>query len=340
MKKESIILAAALGAALVSTGCGGGSDGGNGGSSSSASSQSSQSSGSSSAPAAVYTDREAGLVWTDDAQTGSVEKRWLTPQNRDACAADRTSAACEDTSGDTAAAYCESLTLGGFTDWELPDSDELLYLAHSGKAAEFTHEPIGPYWSSDVNSDPLYAGYVFIDPDNDAVPNPKQDKGSVLNVLCVRHITPEPVPPLTYSDTTAKRMWQDDVDSMKVRKPWMTETNFMNCLHNTGSCTDTSGDTAATYCKNLTLSGYDDWRLPTYTELLNLRESGNWHSLGHVVEGRNYSDYLNVYLTSDTMDEGRTLVHTVVFSDDSSEPTVLKFQKRNKGYVRCVRDLP
>ena len=36
------------------------------------------------------------------------------------------------------------------------------------------------------------------------------------------------------------------------------------------ACFDTSGDTAESYCSELTLGGFTDWRLPMYVELVSL----------------------------------------------------------------------
>lgn len=61
------------------------------------------------------------------------------------------------------------------------------------------------------------------------------------------------------TDVVTGLMWQDDEAVKTVKKLWQIdgETEDVN----------TSGDTATTYCKELTLGGYSDWRLPSSTEL-------------------------------------------------------------------------
>ena len=62
--------------------------------------------------------------------------------------------------------------------------------------------------------------------------------------------------------------WQDDSNVSTVTKTWLTAAN------NVTPYTDTSGDTAASYCSNLTLGGHTDWRLPTVKELVSLSHYG------------------------------------------------------------------
>ena len=68
-----------------------------------------------------------------------------------------------------------------------------------------------------------------------------------------------------YIDKKQNLIWQDDNMVLINKKPWITEENYNNKKY-----FDTKGDTAATYCKKLTLGNYKDWRLPTKDELKNL----------------------------------------------------------------------
>ncbi len=101
----------------------------------------------------IVTDHITGLQWQDDANAGSVTKQWLTDDNYDKCANDGNDTACYDTSGDTAATYCNNLTLGGYTDWRLPAAKELDGIVDYGRqnpaiAPTFQHTVSDRYWSS------------------------------------------------------------------------------------------------------------------------------------------------------------------------------------------------
>ena len=61
------------------------------------------------------------------------------------------------------------------------------------------------------------------------------------------------------TDITTNLQWQDNE---VVKKRWLTQENYANEEY-----FNTSGDTATTYCQNLTLGGFTNWRLPTKKEL-------------------------------------------------------------------------
>jgi len=61
-------------------------------------------------------------------------------------------------------------------------------------------------------------------------------------------------------DTNTSLMWQDNV---LAKKPWLSFDN----MYVKKRYMDTSGNSATTYCTDLTLGGYKDWRLPSIDEL-------------------------------------------------------------------------
>jgi len=63
----------------------------------------------------------------------------------------------------------------------------------------------------------------------------------------------------TISDASTGLVWQDNNDTINIRKPQL----------------NTSGDTIFTYCNNLELDGKSDWRVPSLNELASITDINN-----------------------------------------------------------------
>ena len=126
-------------------------------------------------------------------------------------------------------------------------------------------------------------------------------------------------------------MWQDNA---AVATVWLTKANDTTCSNDTSSpaCDDTSGDTAATYCSDLTLGGYTDWRLPTASELEEIVDYGKDSPTIDTAYFNNVSS--NGYWSSTTYESSKDATWTVYFYDGHVDSS----GNGNNNYVRCVRD--
>ena len=136
------------------------------------------------------------------------------------------------------------------------------------------------------------------------------------------------------TDELTGLMWQDDAAVSSVTKQWLTDENYNTCSNDTSSpaCNDTSGDTAATYCSELTLGGYTDWRLPTSTELEGIVDYGRVNPAIDTTYFNNVSS--NYYWSSTTYEGYKGSAWIVRFYGGYVDD----YYKDLSIYVRCVRD--
>jgi len=150
-------------------------------------------------------------------------------------------------------------TFGGFNDWRLPTQKELQSIVDYSKHKPtvntdyFSNIIAHKYWSSSTNTDDksragamsFYGGSSLT-----------EKKSAMWYVRAVRGKPPDPGGSLivngdgTVTDITTGLMWQQDTahDGL-IGMTWQD---------------------ALSYCEDLTLGNYNDWRLPTVSELLSI----------------------------------------------------------------------
>lgn len=84
------------------------------------------------------------------------------------------------------------------------------------------------------------------------------------------------------------------------------------------------------YCKDLRLGGFEDWRVPTITELLTLVSYNKYKPA--ILGGFNFVED-NFYWSSTRSKKDSTKNWGVDFRDGASEPNGISYDRR----VRCVR---
>jgi len=176
---------------------------------------------------------------------------------------------------DTASAYCDNLTLGGYTDWRMPTINELMsiidYSGTGGAAINSTYFPhtihwsMSQYWS--VTASPNNAGNAWdVVFDNGSIqgaaPNGSVYGASKTSTYYIRCIRGGQYPTLRYTDNG---------------NGTITENNTLLTWQKDDDDTTRTWEQALGYCEGLTLAGYTDWRLPNIKELHYLVDSATYN---------------------------------------------------------------
>lgn len=114
----------------------------------------------------IVTDNDTGLMWQDDTNANTIHRTWIGAIN-----------------------YCEGLSLGGYSDWRLPNINELLSITDNTKdytniKSGFTNISYAWYWSS--STDTSYGRGAWVVSFGDFSRLLSIGKGSIISIRCVR----------------------------------------------------------------------------------------------------------------------------------------------------------
>ena len=116
----------------------------------------------------------------------------------------------------------------------------------------------------------------------------------------------------TVTDTVSNLMWQDTASVSSTTFTW---------------------DEANTYCSNLSLSGYIDWRLPTIEELISITNK-SIESPNPVIYSAFHNTGTFAYWSLNTFSSDPSYVWIISFSSGQ----VAGFGKSIPSHLRCVRE--
>jgi ABC-type amino acid transport substrate-binding protein len=216
--------------------------------------------------------------------------------------------------------YCTNLSLEGYEDWRLPNVKELQSIVLFGVTVPAIDTVVFPntdsshYWSSTTDANNMYNAWWRVSFNNGSVGS--RLKSNSYYVRCVRGVSDLIIWPLEYLDIgdgvishgSTDLMWQQEDDN--VTRTW---------------------EDALVYCKNLSLGGYTDWRLPNIKELQTIVSN-------EITFPAIESDYFpntdsSHYWSSTTVAGGTSYAWYVDFYGGG----VSYDSKSYSNYVRCVR---
>ena len=131
-------------------------------------------------------------------------------------------------------------------------------------------------------------------------------------------------------DSTLNLVWQDNQASKTVTKQWLSDEKFTDCADNyiKDSCFNTIGDTASTYCSNLVLAEYNDWRLPTVNEIVSIMAKDEYPRIN--------SEFVNIVPESYWTSESDSPKGWYGMAGNFNYPVYGTGYKNNSLNVRCV----
>ena len=163
--------------------------------------------------------------------------------------------------------YCDTLTLGGYTDWRLPSAHEgfsilnLNYLNPALDTAVFTANTAGYWWSADMQADDTTN--IWVTNAGGGIGNhPRSETISAggiksFHVRAVRDITPPPLITAHFTDNSNGTI-ADDLTGLMWQQVAAPDT--------------LTWEQALSYADTLSFAGYTDWRLPNIKELESIND--------------------------------------------------------------------
>lgn len=222
--------------------------------------------------------------------------------------------------------YCSELSLAGIEEWRLPSILELKNLSNKKEYIQYYSK--SSHWSSSVlsvNSDKKYYYYFG---DFSSVNRISYDDINETNYIrCVHGNTQEYFNSYFVADNNLT--WQDTF-----------EIDFDTDLE------------ANQYCSDLNLSGFDDWKLPSSSELVSLYSSGQkgvstfGHSGSYVASNISTNTGIdifgnpNIWYTRYWVTQEGIIDNSGGIISGLTNPTTIYPSNTKNRYTRCVREVP
>jgi hypothetical protein len=244
---------------------------------------------------------------------------------------------------DDANIYCENLSLGGYTDWRLPNVKELSSVINYGQSnpvidsSVFVNTKADNYWSSSTTGTYVKTWRVNFGSGVDYWDSCEQKEYYESYVNYAEKYSPFYVRCVRGDELTFGNFRDNGNGTVTDLATWLTWQQDNGGTMNWGA--------ALEYCEGLTLGGYSDWRLPNVKELESIVDNTRYNPTINTtylsipdIQGTYcpYEDVVELYYWSSTpttrMDYPNRLSFSFRHGNDAS------FDKSyNNNLVRCVR---
>jgi len=261
--------------------------------------------------------------------------------------------------------YCNNLKLGDYSDWRLPNVNEMLLIIENS-SSEFTINSIfqnttSNYWTSTTVLDDenygivtnffsvliyqMHKAYMY----NDV----RCVRGGNLSYANTKKIGDSDISSKSYNETITKTGqstsyidgddgWYSAGEQKSFTRNSAVQivkdnvTGLMWQDNEDARNREASQSAGISYCESIVLNGFSDWRLPSRKELFTLLDFGNVPAINKTF--KNFSNG-NTYVSS-TVYPNDTIMAKVISFDGASSIGGASSKKYGKSNVRCVRGNP
>ena len=219
--------------------------------------------------------------------------------------------------------YCSELTYGGETGWRLPSIKELMTIFDNSMRNPAVDTR---YFDADDIYDTFWSiTEVQVESDFTLVWTFSSSSGSISQTItllsreaaiCVKGTMTETP---SFTTVVSNAVVKDSTTELYWQKDYATGKTWQQALE---------------YCENLTLGGYDDWRLPNYNELASIIDFTRTDPAANPTYLNIPTDETKYFWTSTTRQDSPNKALAFDFKVGLSK---FGIAKSDMNYVRCVR---